>query len=174
MTAPAGNINAPNPDLVVNTYDVGTISGIGFNFQGGGAAEQYDELRVGTSYGSVVGASAGATIATTLSLSVSSGKEVSWTANNTDSYQPQSSTDGINWNNLGGVLTGSAVTSIFDPAPVANYRVLDYTFGHSPARIRFSTEALKQPPRTALARQTGQARQTTPLTTFGPRTVTGH
>lgn len=129
VTAPAGNINAPNPDLVVNSYDVGTISGIGFNFQGGGAFEQYDEIRVGTSYGSVVGASVGATIPTTLSLSVSTGKEVSWTANSTDSYQPQSSADGINWNNLGGVLMGSAVTSVYDPAPVANYRVLDYTVG---------------------------------------------
>lgn len=129
VTAPAGNINAPNPDLVVNNYDVGTISGIGFNFQGGGAVEQYDEIRVGTSYGSVVGASAGATIPTTLSLSVSTGNEVSWTANNTDSYQPQSSSDNVNWNNLGSVLTGSAVTSVYDPAPVAFYRVLDYTLG---------------------------------------------
>ncbi len=129
VTAPTGNINAPNPDLVVNNYDVGTISGIGFNFQGGGALEQYDEIRVGSTFGSVVGSSAGATIPTTLALSVSSGKEVSWTANNTDSYQVQSSPDGISWNNVGGVLVGSAVTSIYDPAPAAFYQVLDYTVG---------------------------------------------
>jgi hypothetical protein len=129
VTAPEGNINAPNPDLVYSNYDVGTISGIGFNFQGGGAAEQYDEIRVGTSYGSVVGASAGATIPTTLALSVAQGKEVSWTANSTDSYQPQSSSDGINWNNLGGVLMGNAVTSVYDSSPSAFYQVLDYTVG---------------------------------------------
>lgn len=129
VTAPAGNINAPNPDLVASNYDVGTISGIGFNFQGGGAPEQYDEIRVGSTFGSVVGASAGATIPTSLALSVSSGKEVSWTANNTDSYQVQSSADGINWNNVGSVLVGSAVTSIYDPAPAAFYQVLDYTVG---------------------------------------------
>jgi len=129
VTAPAGNINAPNPDLVYSSYDVGTISGIGFNFQGGGAVEEYDEIRVGTSYGSVVGASAGATTPTTLALSVASGKEVSWTANSTDSYQPQSSSDGINWNNLGGVLTGNAVSSVYDSSPSAFYQVLDYTVG---------------------------------------------
>lgn len=129
VTTPEGNINAPNPDLVYSNYDVGTISGIAFNFQGGGAVEQYDEIRVGSSYGSVVGASAGATIPTTLALSVSPGKKVSWTANSTDSYQPQSSADGINWNNLGGVLTGNAVTSVYDSAPSAFYRVLDYTVG---------------------------------------------
>ena len=129
VTAPEGNINAPNPDLVYSSYDVGTISGIGFNFQGGGAVEQYDEIRVGSSYGSVVGASAGATIPTTLALSVAPGKEVSWTANSTDSYQPQSSSDGINWNNLGGVLTGNAVTSVYDSSPSTFYQVLDYTVG---------------------------------------------
>ncbi len=129
VTAPEGNINAPNPDLVYSSYDVGTISGIGFNFTGGGQVEQYDEIRVGTSYGSVVGATAGATVPTTLAISVASGKEVSWTANNTDSYQPQSSSDGINWNNLGGVLVGNAVTSVYDSSPVAFYQVLDYTVG---------------------------------------------
>jgi hypothetical protein len=129
VTAPAGNINAPNPDLVCSSYDVGTISGIGFNFQGGGAAEQYDEIRVGTSYGSVVGASVGATVSTTLALSVASGKEVSWTANHTDGYQAQSSGDGITWNNLGGVLTGNAVSSVYDSSPTAFYQVLDYTVG---------------------------------------------
>ena len=129
VTAPAGNINAPNPDLVYSTYDVGTVSGIGLNFQGGGANEQYDEIRVGTSYGSVVGATAGATIPTTLALSVAAGKEVSWTANAIDSYQPQSSSDGIIWNNLGGVLIGNTVTSVYDPSPSAHYQVLDYTVG---------------------------------------------
>jgi hypothetical protein len=128
-TAPTGNINAPNPDLVYSSYDVGTISGIGFNFQGGGAVEQYDEIRIGTSFGSVVGASAGATIPTTLALSVASGKEVSWKANGIDGYQPQSSTNGINWNNLGGVLTGNAVNSVYDSSPAAFYQVLDYTVG---------------------------------------------
>ncbi|MGH7978267.1 MAG: hypothetical protein ACREE6_02745, partial [Limisphaerales bacterium] len=111
-----------------SSFDVGTITGIGLNVQGG-AAITVDEIRVGSTYGSVVGSSAGATTPTTLALSVASGKVVSWAANNTDSYQPQSSTDGINWNNLGSVLVGSAVSSVFDPAPVAFYQVLDYTLG---------------------------------------------
>jgi hypothetical protein len=130
LNPPAGT-NDPGvaADLVYSAYDVGTISGIGFNFQGGGQNNIFDELRVGTDYGSVVGSTATASIPTTLALSVAAGKEVSWTANNTDSYQPQSSTDGISWNNLGPVLIGSAVSSVYDPAPVAFYQVLDYTVG---------------------------------------------
>jgi len=111
-----------------SSFDVGTITGVGLNVQGG-ANITVDEIRVGSSYGSVVGSSAQATIPTSLILSVASGNEVSWTANNTDSYQPQSSSDGINWNNLGGVLTGSAVTSVYDLNPTAFYQVLDYTVG---------------------------------------------
>jgi hypothetical protein len=55
VSVPAGNINDPNPDLVVSSYDVGTITGIGFNFNGGGAVQQYDEIRVANTYGEVVG-----------------------------------------------------------------------------------------------------------------------
>jgi len=117
--APAGAAN-----LVWSAYDVGTITGIGFNIQGGGFADQFDELRTGSTYGSVVGAAAAAT-PTTLTLSVGSGNQISWSAQSTNSYQPQSSTDNSTWTDLGGLLTGSTVTSVFDPAPVAYYQVLE-------------------------------------------------
>ncbi len=119
--APAGAAN-----LVWSAYDVGTITGIGFNVQGGGNADVFDEIRTGNTYGSVVGAPVGAA-PTTLALSVGSGKEISWSAVSGNYYQVQSSTDNSTWNNLGSQLTGSAVTSVYDPAPAAYYQVLQDT-----------------------------------------------
>jgi hypothetical protein len=126
---PVAGTNAPSSaaNLVWSAYDVGTITGIGFNTQGGGNADEYDEIRTGNTYGSVAGG-AGATIPTTLGLSVAASKLVSWTPLvGTDYFQPQSSSDNVTWNNLGGLLTGSAVTSVTDPAPPspAYYQVLE-------------------------------------------------
>jgi hypothetical protein len=128
----AGQNTAPTPDFTVTSGfgSIGTLVNFGLANPAPNQSITVDEFRVGTTFGDVVGAAATTpTIPTTLGLSVASGKEVSWTANNTDSYQPQSSTDGITWNNLGGVLVGSAVSSVYDPAPVAFYQVLDYTVG---------------------------------------------
>ena len=172
--SPAGNPNAPNPDLVFNNYDVGTITGIGLNLQGGGNNVLLDEVRVGTTYGSVVGAvTTVPTIPTTLALSVAASKKISWTANNTDSYQPQSSTDGSNWNNLGGVLMGSAVTSVYDPAPVAFYQVLDYTVGGIANAAPNPSFEILDPGQKLRARRTGFPARTPPLKAFGSPTVTG-
>ena len=123
---PAAGTNSPAgaANLVWSSYDVGTITGIGFNIQGGGYADVFDEFRTGNTYGSVVGAAA-ATTPTTLTLSVGAGNEISWIANSNNYYQVQSSTDDSSWNNLGSQLTGSSVTSVFDPAPVAYYQVLE-------------------------------------------------
>ena len=123
---PAAGTNSPAgaANLVWSSYDVGTITGIGFNIQGGGFADVFDEFRTGNTYGSVVGAAAAST-PTTLTLAVGAGKEISWNANSNNYYQVQSSTDDSTWNNVGSQLTGSAVTSVFDPAPVAYYQVLE-------------------------------------------------
>jgi hypothetical protein len=125
---PATGTNAPAgaADIVWSAYDVGTITGIGFNIQGGGFADQFDEIRTGSSYGSVVGAPLGAA-PTTLAISVGSGKEISWSANSADYYQVQSSPDNATWSNVGSQLAGSAVTSAYDPASAAYYQVLQDT-----------------------------------------------
>jgi hypothetical protein len=128
----AGQNTAPAPDFTVSSGlpSINALVNFGLANPAPNQAITVDEFRVGTTFGDVVGAvTTTPTIPTTLALSVATGKQVSWTANNTDSYQPQSSTDGINWNNLGGVLVGSAVSSVYDPAPVAFYQVLDYTVG---------------------------------------------
>jgi hypothetical protein len=129
----AGQSTAPAPDFTISSGfgSIGALVNFGLaNPAATGQTITVDEFRVGTTFADVVGAASTVpTVPTTIALSVASGKEVSWTANNTDSYQPQSSTDGINWNNLGGVLVGSAVSSVYDPAPVAFYQVLDYTVG---------------------------------------------
>jgi len=124
---PAGT-NSPGvpANLTTSAYDVGTVSGIGFNLQGGGV-DKFDEVRVGNTYGQVVGSSAGATVSTTLALSITSGKEVSWSAVSTNYYQVQSSPDNSTWSNVGSQLTGSAVTSVYDPAAAAYYQVLQDT-----------------------------------------------
>lgn len=127
----AGQNTAPSPDFTVSSGLPSIEALVNFGLVDGSAIGiTLDEFRVGTTFGDVVGAvTSTPTVPTTLLLSVAPGKEVSWTANNTDSYQPQKSTDGINWNNLGGGLVGSAVSSVYDPAPVAFYQVLDYTVG---------------------------------------------
>ena len=124
---PAGT-NDPGriADMTYSSFNVGTISGVGFNLQGGANADEFDEVRIGSTYGSVVAAASGV-VPTTLALSVASGKEISWSANSADFYQPQSSPDGITWSNLGGQLTGSAVTSVYDPASATYYQVLQDT-----------------------------------------------
>ena len=124
---PAGT-NDPGriADMTYSSFNVGTISGVGFNLQGGANADEFDEVRIGSTYGSVVAAASGV-VPTTLALSVASGKEISWSANSADFYQPQSSPDGSTWSNLGGQLTGSAVTSVYDPASATYYQVLQDT-----------------------------------------------
>ena len=154
----AGQNTAPAPDFTISSGfgSLGTLVNFGLANPQPNQAITVDEFRVGTTFGDVVGAvNTVPTIPTTLTLSVAAGKEVSWTANNTDSYQPQSSTDGINWNNLGGVLVGNAVTSVYDPAPVALYQVLDYTVG-GPSANAAPMAALKSPTSPKIpARKTG-------------------
>jgi hypothetical protein len=54
---PAANSATPvvAATYTLNTFDVGTISGIGFQNPGGGFAIKVDEIRVGDTYGEVVG-----------------------------------------------------------------------------------------------------------------------
>ncbi len=54
---PTANSATPgvSATYTVNTFDVGTITGIGFQNAGGGFAIKADEIRVGDSYGDVVG-----------------------------------------------------------------------------------------------------------------------
>lgn len=126
---PAGGL-APGvaPNEVSSNFDVGTISAFGINVLGAHNAI-IDEVRIGDVYGDVSGyvPPSAPTIPTSLGLAVQQSVQVNWTANSSDSYQPQRSTDNVNWSNLGGVLVGSTVTSVYDPSPVAYYRVLDYT-----------------------------------------------
>jgi hypothetical protein len=129
-TAAQSTVPAPDFTITSGLGSIGALVNFGLANPAANQPITVDEFRVGTTFGDVVGAAATTpTVPTTIALSVASGKEISWTANNTDSYQPQSSTDGISWNNLGGVLMGSAVSSVYDPAPVAFYQVLDYTVG---------------------------------------------
>jgi CxxC motif-containing protein (DUF1111 family) len=57
---PVANAAAPGvaATYTLTTFDVGTISGIGFQNQGGGFAIKADEIRVGDSYADVVGTGA--------------------------------------------------------------------------------------------------------------------
>ncbi len=120
----AGQGTAPPPDFTVTSglNGIGVLKTIGVVHQ---AAIQItiDEVSLGNSFADVVGANLNPTIPTTLALTVEAGKQVSWTAAATNYYQPQSSTDNANWNNLGDVLYGTNVTSVFDFAPVAFYQV---------------------------------------------------
>lgn len=129
---PVAGTNAPGSaaNLVWTNYDVGTITGVGFNTQGGGFADVYDEIRTGATYGSVVGVvTAVPTIPTTVTISASTGKLVSWAAYSTNSYQPQESSDNSTWTDLGGLIVGSAVTSVYDATPANYYRVLELVPG---------------------------------------------
>ena len=97
-----------------------TVNGLGGN------AVTFDEIRLGSTYGEVVGSSEGATVPTTLALSVESGTQVSWNAVSANYYQPQSSPDGSSWYDLlGSLLSGAVANSVFDPAAAAFYQVLE-------------------------------------------------
>jgi hypothetical protein len=138
-TNPVANVGAPGVPAAgtLTTYDVGTISKIGLNVQGG-ASISVDEIRVGDTYGDVVGysvVSSSATNQTTLAISPAIGKQVSWTAASTNSYQPQKSADNSTWSNLGSVITGSSPNSIYDTAFLPYYRVLELTFGGAGANV---------------------------------------
>ncbi len=125
--------NAPGVAAGVtdSTFDVGVITAFGFNINGG-YSPVIDEIRVGDAYGDVVGASVAAptpTIPTTLALSAVEGTQVSWSASSANSYQPQRSLNNSTWTNWGGLLIGSATTSLYDASPVPFYRVLELTPG---------------------------------------------
>ncbi len=130
INPPAGT-NAPGvaANVIHSTFDVGNISGFGFNIQGGYVIKM-DEFRRGSSYGEVVGVVvATPTIPTTVDLTPSVSKQVSWTAFSTNSYQPQESSDNSTWTDLGSLIVGSAVTTVSDATPVDFYRVLEFTPG---------------------------------------------
>ncbi len=129
---PAGNINAPNPDLVVSTYDVGTISGIGFNFQGGAAGEQFDEIRVGDTFGDVSGYVVSTVNPTPTNIvTVVAGNQLtlSWPADHTG-WKLQTQTNDLNtgisgtWFDVAGSTTTNAMNFTIDPAnPTVFYRL---------------------------------------------------
>lgn len=123
-TAGQGQSTPPAPDFTVSSglSGIGALSVLGVLHQGG-ISLTVDEVRAGTTYAAVVGANLTPTVPTTLALSIAPSKMVSWSGYNTNFYQPQSSTDGVNWNNLGSVLYGTSVTSVYDLAPVAFYQV---------------------------------------------------
>ncbi len=118
--APAGAAN-----ITWSAYDVGTITGVGFNIQGGGFADQFDEIRTGSTYGSVVGAPS-ATVVTMVAVSTNQTTTVSWSAYSTNIYQPQSSPDNSTWSNVGSPIVGTTTTLITDPANAAFYQILEY------------------------------------------------
>jgi hypothetical protein len=123
-TAGPGQTTPPTADFSVSSglSGIGVLSVLGVLHQGG-ISLTVDEVRVGTNYASVVGANLNPTVPTTLGLAIAPAAKVSWTANATNYYQPQSSTDGVNWNNVGNQLFGNSVTSIFDSAPSPFYQV---------------------------------------------------
>src|ERR1039458_9939307 len=123
-TAGQGQSTPPAPDFTVSTglSGIGALSVLGVVHQAG-IPLTVDEVRVGNTFADVVGANLTPTVPTTLALSIAPSIKVSWTGYSTNYYQPQSSTDGVNWNNLGSVLYGTSVTSVYDLAPVAFYQV---------------------------------------------------
>ncbi len=123
-TAGPGQTTPPSPDFTVSSglSGIGALGVLGVVHQAG-MALTVDEVRVGATYASVVGANLNPTVPTTLALSIAESKKISWNAISTNFYQPQSSTDGVNWNNLGSVVYGTSVTSVYDIAPVAFYQV---------------------------------------------------
>ncbi len=132
MSAPAGNINDPSPDLVVSNYDVGNITGIGFNFQGGGAAQQYDEIRLANTFGEAVGYVVGGvnTSPTNLTSSVTGNQlTLTWPADHTG-WKLQSQTNDLNtgisttWYDVAGSAATNQMTIPIDPAsPAVFYRM---------------------------------------------------
>jgi hypothetical protein len=132
VNPPAGtNDPVVAPNVTYSAYDVGNISGFGFNIQGG-YSPKCDEFRAASTYGEVVGATVAPpapTKPTTLALAPAIGKQVSWTAYSTNSYQVQKSADNITWTNLGGPIAGTSTTSVYDTAFLPYYQVLETTFG---------------------------------------------
>lgn len=72
-----------------------------------------------------------AVVTTGVQASIASGNQVSWTASSGNTYQPQDSADNSTWVNLGPVLSGNAVTSLFDPAKSKFYQVLEMVPGNA-------------------------------------------
>jgi hypothetical protein len=132
VNPPAGtNDPVVAPNLTYSTYDVGNISGFGFNIQGG-YAPKCDEFRAASTYGEVVVTVVtppAPTKPTTLAISPAVGKRVSWTAYSTNSYQVQKSADGFTWANLGSLIAGTSITSVYDTAFLPFYQVLETTYG---------------------------------------------
>jgi hypothetical protein len=132
-TNPPVNVLSPGGAAAVTatTFDVGTISAFGINIEGAYAAI-IDEVRVGDVYGDVVGYTEtppAPTIPTEVLLAVAQGEQISWTASSGNSYQPQKSPDNSTWSNVGGLLLGDAVTSVYETTSAAYYRVLEYVAG---------------------------------------------
>lgn len=131
-TNPPVNVETPgvSASVTASTFDVGTISAFGINILGGYAAV-IDEIRVGDVYGDVVGYGGGAapTIPTTVSISTAQGEQISWTASGANTYQPQKSADNNAWSNVGSLLIGNTVTSVYETTSAAYYRVLEFVAG---------------------------------------------
>ena len=129
----AGVVSLPAANLVVSNYDVGSITGIGFNFQGGGAVEQYDEIRIGDAYGDVSGYVASSVNTTPTNIvSVVSGNQLtlSWPTDHTG-WKLQSQTNDLStgisgtWFDVAGSTATNEMTFTIDPAnPTVFYRMM--------------------------------------------------
>jgi hypothetical protein len=132
INPPAGVTALPAANLTVSSYDVGSITGVGFNFQGGGAVEQYDEIRVGDTYGDVSGYAVSSVNTTPTNIvSVVSGSQLtlSWPADHTG-WKLQSQTNNLNtgisgtWFDVAGSTSTNEMTFTIDPAnPTVFYRM---------------------------------------------------
>ena len=69
-----------------------------------------------------------------VAIAVAQGEQVSWSALSTNTYQPQKSSDNSSWTNVGGILSGSTVTSVYETSPLPYYRVLEFIPG-GPGRM---------------------------------------
>jgi hypothetical protein len=115
----------------VTSYDVGTISAVGFNFQGGGAAQQYDEIRLANTFGEVVGLGGGVNTTPANIVSSVSGNQLtlSWPSDRTGwklLAQTNSLSTGLgaNWTEVPGSTTTNQMTFTVDPAnPAVFYRM---------------------------------------------------
>ncbi|HEX3800787.1 MAG TPA: Ig-like domain-containing protein [Verrucomicrobiae bacterium] len=123
-TARQGTPPAPDFTVTRGLTGIGALSVLGIVHQAG-IQITLDEIRAGNTFADVVGANLMPTVPTTLALSITPGKQVSWNAVSTNYYQPQSSSDGFSWNNLGNILFGTNVTSVFDFAPLPFYQVVE-------------------------------------------------
>ncbi|MES2924302.1 MAG: hypothetical protein V4819_22310 [Verrucomicrobiota bacterium] len=79
---------------------------------------------------------------------IETGTLLSWTASAANSYQPQLSTDGIGWTDLGAPLSGNTVSSLFETVPAPFYQVLETTpdlFSNLVSNPGFETTAPASP-----------------------------